>query len=179
MTISMIGPSSCGLRDQTLSRKCASTWSAIISPTFSNPTNKPQHPTFRPPRLTIRKPPYEVRRLGWGAFTLEAEIVLKEPYSWNVNNGGAKQPGLELTWTLDFHGRGRQGRVRTKVRKFQEAPIAAGRALRPRPPPVTVSHTDDEDDEDDDYAEGEDGDGDTSSDEDEVDEEVSEFIGTS
>jgi hypothetical protein len=118
-----------------------------------------------------------VRRLGWGTFTLEAEIMLKEPYSWNVNNAGAKQPGLELTWTLDFHGRGRQDRVRAKVRRFQEAPIAAGRALRPRPPPATVPHTDDEDEGDDDYEEGVDGDEVTSSDDEDEEEEVSEFIG--
>jgi hypothetical protein len=107
--------------------------------------DKPKHPTFRPPSITIRKPPYEVRRLGWGTFTLEAEIVLKEPYSWNVNTGGAKQSSLELAWTLVFQGRGKQGRVRSKVRKFQEAPLAltAGRTLRPRAPPVVVSHLDD------------------------------------
>jgi hypothetical protein len=137
-------------------------------------TDKPKHPTFRPPSLTIRKPPYEVRRLGWGTFTLEAEIVLREPYSWNVNTNGARQPGLELTWTLVFEGRGRQGRVRSKVRKFEEAPLAlnAGRALRPRAPPVVTSHSDDEDDEDDDYNDSEDGGAEVSEDE---EEDISEF----
>ncbi|KAF1940515.1 hypothetical protein EJ02DRAFT_445400 [Clathrospora elynae] len=95
------------------------------------------HPTFRPPRLTIRKPPYEVRRGGWGHFTIDAEIVLKEPYSWVVDNTGIKQPGLELAWTLDFEGRGRQGRVRAKVRNFDFSPAEeipgagqSGRRLR-------------------------------------------------
>ncbi|KAF2849499.1 hypothetical protein T440DRAFT_452310 [Plenodomus tracheiphilus IPT5] len=40
------------------------------------------HPTFRPPRVTLRNPPFQVRRLGWGHFTLDVEIVLKEPYRW-------------------------------------------------------------------------------------------------
>lgn len=78
------------------------------------------HPTFRPPALTLRNPPFEVRRLGWGYFCIRAEIVLKEPYSWILNNGSTRQTGLELTWTLDFEGRGRQGRVRAKVKKIEE-----------------------------------------------------------
>jgi hypothetical protein len=52
----------------------------------------------------MRRPPYEVRRLGWGTFTLEAEVVLKEPYSWVLDNTGTRQAGLELTWTLSFSG---------------------------------------------------------------------------
>lgn len=95
------------------------------------------HPTFRPPRLVLRNPPFEVRRLGWGTFTIEAEIVLKDPYSWVVDNSGPRQTDLELTWTLDFEGRGRQGRVRAKVRKVEHQTIASGPDL------------DDEDDEDD------------------------------
>jgi transcription initiation factor IIF auxiliary subunit len=68
----------------------------------------------------VRAPPYEVRRLGWGTFTIEAEIVLKEPYNWVIDNAGSRQPGLELTWTLDFEGRGRQGRVKAKVQKMEQ-----------------------------------------------------------
>lgn len=78
------------------------------------------HPTFRPPRLVLRQPPFEVRRLGWGYFTIEAQIVLKEPYGWVKDGGERRHEGLELTWTLDFEGRGRQGRVRAKVRKVEE-----------------------------------------------------------
>jgi hypothetical protein len=127
----------------------------------------------------LRKAPYEVRRLGWGTFTLEAEIVLKEPYGWIVDNSGVKQPGLELTWTLDFEGRGRQGRVRAKVKRFEEAPTDGRRVLRSRTLPLPNSSATDrqlneeEDEDDDDYAEDE-------IDEDESllesEEEVSEFI---
>lgn len=68
----------------------------------------------------LRKPPFEVRRLGWGYFTLEAEIVLQQGYSWVTDNTDARQAGLELTWSLDFRGEGRQGRVRAKVRKMRD-----------------------------------------------------------
>ncbi|KAF1912982.1 hypothetical protein BDU57DRAFT_503673 [Ampelomyces quisqualis] len=139
------------------------------------------HPTFRPPRLTLRKPPYEVRRLGWGTFTLEAEIVLKDPYSWVVDNSGAKQPGLELTWTLDFEGRGRQGRVRAKVRKIEEVPVAVDgpRALRSRvlpAPPQPIDDHDDDEEDDNDYNEDEAEDIESLSESEE--EEVSEFLET-
>jgi hypothetical protein len=121
-----------------------------------------------------------VRRLGWGTFTLEAEIVLKEPYSWVVDNSGTRQAGLELTWTLDFEGRGRQGRVRRKIKKHEEIPIVGERVLRSRRPPAdaTVQNVeDDEDDEEDgDFDEDEIDDGESSS---EDEEEASEFIETS
>ena len=41
-----------------------------------------QHPTFRNPRIIVQYPPYEVRRLGWGYFTIFANIILKAGYSW-------------------------------------------------------------------------------------------------
>lgn len=97
------------------------------------------HPTFRPPRVVLRNPPFEVRRLGWGVFTIEAEIVLKDPYSWIVDNSGSRQTGLELVWMLDFEGRGRQGRVRAKVKKMVQQTIASGPDL---------SDEDNEEDED-------------------------------
>lgn len=142
-------------------------------------TDAYKHPTFRPPQVTLRKPPYEVRRLGWGTFTLEAEIVLKEPYSWVLDNSGTRQAGLELTWMLSFEGRGRQGRVRARVKELEVAPPADGRrVLRSGRAATTVpAANDDEDDEedDDDYDEDE-MDDDESSEEEE--EEVSEFLAT-
>jgi hypothetical protein len=72
-----------------------------------------------------------VRRLGWGYFTLEAEIVLKEPYKWIVGTAGNGQSSLELTWTLDFAGSGRQGRARAHVRRSEfESTARALRATR-------------------------------------------------
>lgn len=104
-----------------------------------------QHPTFRPPRVVLRRAPYEVRRLGWGYFTLEAEIILKAPYTWIVDNSGETQRGLELTWTLNFTDRGRQGRIRAKVKKLVEE---GGRRLRTRAVPAPALGDDDDDGED-------------------------------
>lgn len=121
-----------------------------------------------------------MRRLGWGYFTLEAEIVLKEPYSWVVGNSGMRQAGLELTWTLSFEGRGRQGRVRAKVKKFEEAPPVHGpRVLRSGrlPSNAQAMNVDDEDDEEDDDYDHDEMDEDESSSEEE-EEEVSEFLET-
>ncbi|KAF2629047.1 hypothetical protein BU25DRAFT_490168 [Macroventuria anomochaeta] len=105
------------------------------------------HPPFRPPRVVLRCAPYEVRRLGWGYFTLtlETEIIFKAPYIWVVGNSGTRQRGLELTWTLDFEDRGRQGRVRAKVKKLKEE---GGLRLRTRPVPTVTSNDDDDDEED-------------------------------
>lgn len=77
------------------------------------------HPTFRPPQLTLHRAPFEVRRLGWGVFVIRATVVLRRPYVW-VRSGeeeGVAKDELELEWLLDFEGRGRQGRVRAKVRR--------------------------------------------------------------
>ena len=148
-----------------------------------------QHPTFRPPRLVLRAPPYEVRRLGWGTFTIEAEIVLKEPYNWIMDNAGSRQPGLELTWTLDFEGRGHQSRVRAKVQKTEQpvtedaaSGVGEGRrtrstrqaAMSGNPSITTGGDADDDEEEDDDYEEA-DIDSEESQDE---EEEISEFIAT-
>ncbi|EAT87075.2 hypothetical protein SNOG_06011 [Parastagonospora nodorum SN15] len=127
--------------------------------------------------LTLRKPPYEVRRLGWGHFTLEAEIVLKEPYSWVVNDSGSRQAGLELSWALNFEGGGRQGRVRAKVKKFHEdTPPANGRRVLRSGRMATNApvRVDDDEDDDADYDDDESDEDETSSEE----EEISEFLDT-
>lgn len=79
--------------------------------------------------------------------------MLKAPYSWIVDNAGTRKQGLELTWTLDFEGRGRQGRVRAKVKKFEAETNNTGRTLRSRHvPPANEPRVDeDEDEADDDY----------------------------
>jgi len=116
----------------------------------------------------LRRQPYQVRRLGWGYFTLEAEIILKAPYTWVPSASGTRQRGLELTWTLDFTGDGRQGRVKAKVKRLEED---GGRRLRTRSVPAAASNDDDDEEEDEDY-EGEDSE-DQSEDE---EEDISEFI---
>lgn len=96
------------------------------------------HPTFRPPSVTLRQPPFEVRRLGWGTFELQATIWLKEGWGW-VQEGRRECPReLKLDWELDFEGRGRQGRVRGRVRKVESSGgqegggVPEGRVLRSR-----------------------------------------------
>ena len=80
------------------------------------------HPTFRNPRIIVQYSPYEIRRLGWGYFTIVAHIILKAGYSWvsgeaeDAPDGGEKGM-LPLQWTLDFNGRGAQGRYKVKVRR--------------------------------------------------------------
>lgn len=75
--------------------------------------------------------------------------MLKEPFQWILGENEPTQPGLDLTWPLSFERRGRQGRVRAKVRKMEDPPADGPRRLRPRTqsarPPIS---SDDEDDED-------------------------------
>lgn len=73
----------------------------------------------------VQHPPYEIGRLGWGYFTIYAHLILKAGYSWvsseaEDTHDGAPKGKLPLEWTLDFHGRGSQGRLRLKVRKEKE-----------------------------------------------------------
>jgi len=87
-----------------------------------------QHPTFRQSHITCRRPPYEIRRVGWGQFTIVAHVVLKTGYSWISNDAieapdGAEKGFLPLEWGLDFSGyggRGSMGVCRLKVRSDRE-----------------------------------------------------------
>lgn len=74
------------------------------------------------------RPPYEIRRLGWGYFTIEAHVVLERGYAWlsgearSASEHRSTNPKamLPLEWTLDFDGfggRGSMGRCRLKVKK--------------------------------------------------------------
>lgn len=72
------------------------------------------HPTFNPPRIIRGRPPYDIRRLGWGTFTITANVMLKAGYSWLSGDAidspdGAKKGTLPLEWTLDFSGFGGKG----------------------------------------------------------------------
>lgn len=63
--------------------------------------------------------------MGWGYFTIIAHVILKAGYSFvsslaeDAPDGGEKGL-LPLEWTLDFSGRGAQGRCRVKVRRQKE-----------------------------------------------------------
>ena len=86
------------------------------------------HQTFRPPRIIRTRPPYEVTRLGWGYFTILANVMLKPGYSWVSEDAqdspdGAEKGMLGLEWTLDFdrfEGRGSMGRLRLKVKNQRD-----------------------------------------------------------
>lgn len=54
---------------------------------------------------------------------------------------------MELKWLLDFEGRGRQGRVRAKVRKFEQADVPLTRRRVANQAPVEVADEDDGDHE--------------------------------
>ncbi|KIX07415.1 uncharacterized protein Z518_02068 [Rhinocladiella mackenziei CBS 650.93] len=93
------------------------------------------HPTFRNFHIIVQYPPYEVRRLGWGYFTIFASLILKPGYSWvnseaeDAPDGGTKGK-LPLEWTLDFNGRGSQERLLLKVKKEKEGQEADDEAQR-------------------------------------------------
>ena len=101
---------------------CSNRNTRFASPFFSRLLNVFKHPTFRNSHLIIQYPPYEIRRIGWGYFTISVSCILKAGYSWvsaeaeDAPDGG-KKGKLPLEWTLDFNGQGSQGRCRLKVRK--------------------------------------------------------------
>lgn len=75
--------------------------------------------------MILQLPPYEIHRLGWGTFTIYANIILKAGYRWMSSDAedtadGQVQGKLPLEWHLDFNGRGSQGRWRLKVKKEKE-----------------------------------------------------------
>ena len=99
-------------------------WTFFVRPSRTDVFEEVQillHPTFRPPRVIRSLPPYEIRRLGWGFFTVTAHVILKAGYSWVSDEAerapdGAEKGLLPLNWTLSFEGAGCQGRCRLKMR---------------------------------------------------------------
>jgi hypothetical protein len=86
------------------------------------------HPTFRQNHIVKTRPPYAISRLGWGHFTITAQVVLKAGYSWVSEDAedspdGAVKGSLPLEWTLDFDGfggKGSMGRCQLKVKNDRE-----------------------------------------------------------
>lgn len=82
------------------------------------------HPTFRQNHIIKTRAPYSISRLGWGHFTITAQVVLKAGYSWVSEDAedspsGAVKGSLPLEWTLDFDGfggKGSMGRCQLKVK---------------------------------------------------------------
>lgn len=100
--------------------------------------------------------------------------MLKAPYTWVAGSSGSSQRGLKLTWTLDFTGGGRQGRVRAKVRKLEQE----GRILRSRTAPTSAANNSDDDDEEDDDEEDYDENAESVDLSDDEEEDTSEFMET-
>ncbi|EXJ90131.1 hypothetical protein A1O3_03200 [Capronia epimyces CBS 606.96] len=113
-------------------------WKFFVRPSRTDLIEEVQiflHPTFRNPRVIVHNPPYEIRRLGWGYFTIFANVILKAGYSWvSVEAGdtpdGGRKGQLPLEWTLDFNRGGSQGRLRLKVKKEKEGQEAEDAAQR-------------------------------------------------
>jgi len=117
-------------------------WKFFVRPSRTDLIEEVQiflHPTFRNHLIIVQHPPYEIRRLGWGFFTIYANVVLKPGYSWvsveaEDTPDGGKKSKLSLEWTLDFSGRGSQVRCRMRVRKETKSPDVEDVA----PPPAAV-----------------------------------------
>ena len=103
-------------------------WNFFIRPSRTDLIEEIQiflHPTFANSRIIKLYPPYEIRRLGWGYFTIEANVVLKAGYSWvssdaETSSDGAEGGSLPLSWMLDFAGGGSQKRCRLKVKREKD-----------------------------------------------------------
>lgn len=103
-------------------------WNFFIRPSRTDVIEEVQvflHPTFRNPKIILQYAPYEVRRLGWGFFTIYANVILKAGYRWLSSDAvdapdGGEEGSLPLEWTLDFEGLGSQQRRRLRVMKEKE-----------------------------------------------------------
>lgn len=102
-------------------------WTFFVKPSRTDIIEEVQiflHPTFRPNTVVRQRQPYELKRIGWGVFNLEASVVLKAGYSWVSEQArdtpdGAPKGALPLEWLLDFEGfqgRGSMARLRLKVK---------------------------------------------------------------
>jgi hypothetical protein len=103
-------------------------WLFFIRPSHASLIEEVQiflHPTFRNPKIILQYAPYEIRRLGWGYFTIYANVILKAGYRWLSPDAvdapdGGERGSLPLEWMLDFDGQGSQRRCRLKVVKEKE-----------------------------------------------------------
>ena len=106
-------------------------WTFFVKPSRTDIIEEVQlvlHPTFRPNRVIRQRAPYEVKRLGWGTFTVTAYVILKAGYTWVSSEAenspdGAPKGMLPLEWNLDFSGfggKGSMGSCRLKVKNDRE-----------------------------------------------------------
>ncbi|KAK5717139.1 hypothetical protein LTR15_009028 [Elasticomyces elasticus] len=106
-------------------------WTFFVKPSRTDIIEEVQillHPTFRPSRIIRSRPPYEIRRLGWGYFTITAAVILRAGYGWVSSDAEPSPDGVEngmlrLDWELDFSsfdGKGAMGRCRLKVKNDRQ-----------------------------------------------------------
>ncbi|KAK5136868.1 hypothetical protein LTR08_001790 [Meristemomyces frigidus] len=106
-------------------------WTFFVKPSRTDIIEEVQillHPTFKPNRIIRQRAPYQIKRYGWGFFTVQAYIILKAGYSWVSDDAqdspdGAPKGMLPIDWTLDFTGfggKGSMGRCRLKVKNDRD-----------------------------------------------------------
>lgn len=106
-------------------------WTFFVRPSRTDVIEEVQiflHHTFRQNRIIRQRAPYEVRRVGWGFFSIVACIILKAGYSWMSGDAedapdGAPKGMLRFEWLLDFQsfgGKGAMGRWRLKVKNDRD-----------------------------------------------------------
>jgi len=105
---------------------------------FVRPSNKAMveevvvhlHKSFRNNKISLRHPPFELRRWGWGYFTIFVEVILKPGYTIlhdeavETVEGGYKNR-LNLEWELSLDNDGAQGKLRVMVEKHRSAKLFA------------------------------------------------------
>lgn len=106
-------------------------WTFFVKPSRTDIIEEVQiflHSTFRPHTIVRQRRPYELKRIGWGVFTIEVSVILKAGYSWVSEQArdtpdGASKGALPLQWLLDFEGfqgRGSMAGLRLKVRSDRD-----------------------------------------------------------
>ncbi|KAK5119342.1 hypothetical protein LTR85_007698 [Meristemomyces frigidus] len=106
-------------------------WTFFVKPSRTDIVEEVQillHPTFRPNKVIRSRSPYQIQRLGWGRFLVQAYVILKAGYSWVSDDAedspdGAPKGMLPLEWMLDFAGfggKGSMGRCRLKVKNDRD-----------------------------------------------------------
>jgi hypothetical protein len=79
-----------------------------------------QHETFKRPHLILKSPPYKITRTGWGYFSIDVQVILKQGYLWRSLRRGNLGGGLRLEWALDFSSMGSSASYDYAVTKVSE-----------------------------------------------------------
>lgn len=102
-------------------------WTFFVRPSNKNMVEEViihLHKSFRNNKISLRHPPFEVRRWGWGYFTIRVEVILKPGHTIlhdeavDTTEGGHRNR-LDLMWELNFDNDGAQGKLRVKIQKHR------------------------------------------------------------